>query len=65
MRKPEMTSLSKTEKVNETITQIAEFLYDTKSISLDDQMNALYELWPEITPREYLPAVRIYNNLMR
>jgi hypothetical protein len=60
-----MTSLSKTEKVNETITQIAEFLYDTKSISLDDQMNALYELWPEITPREYLPAVRIYHNLMR
>jgi hypothetical protein len=60
-----MNPPSKTENINETITQIAEFLCDTKSISFDDQMNALYERWPEITPSEYLPAVKIYHDLTR
>jgi hypothetical protein len=41
--------------------QLVEYLCETRHLARDEQIKGIYERWPDITPEEYLAAVKIYH----
>ena len=45
----------------DAVAQLVEYLCETRHLSSDEQIKGIYKRWPDITPEEYLPAVKIYH----
>ena len=41
--------------------QLVEYLCETRHLAHDEQIKGIYMRWPDITPEEYLAAVKIYH----
>ena len=41
--------------------QLVEYLCETRHLAHDEQIRGIYKRWPDITPEEYLAAVKIYH----
>ena len=47
--------------MTDTAVQLVEYLCETRHLAHDEQIKGIYMRWPEITPEEYLAAVKIYH----
>lgn len=47
--------------MTDTATQLVEYLCETRHLARDEQITGIYGRWPDITPGEYLAAVKIYH----
>ncbi len=43
------------------VAQMVEYLCKTRHLARDEQIKGIYSRWPDITPEEYLAAVKIYH----
>ena len=48
---------------SDSVARLVEYLCKTRLLSRDEQINGIYNHWPDITPDEYLAAVKIYHAL--
>ena len=46
---------------NQNVAHLVDYLSETKALSHDDQIRGLYARWPEITPQEYVTALKLYH----
>jgi hypothetical protein len=47
--------------MTDTAAQLVEYLCETRHLTRDEQIKGIYKRWPNITPEEYLAAVKIYH----
>jgi hypothetical protein len=45
----------------DAVARLVEYLCETRHLPRDDQIMGIYKRWPDVTPEEYLPAVKIYH----
>ena len=41
--------------------QLVNYLCETRHLARDEQIKGIYRRWPDITPQEYLAALKIYQ----
>ena len=41
--------------------EMVEYLCETRQLARDEQIEGIYKRWPDITPEQYLAAVKIYH----
>ena len=41
--------------------QLVEYLGETRHLSRDEQIKGIYRRWPDITPDEYVTALKIFH----
>jgi hypothetical protein len=43
------------------VARLVDYLGETKHLPQDEQIKGLYARWPDITPQEYVTALKLYH----
>jgi hypothetical protein len=47
--------------MTDAAAELVDYLCETRHLVRDEQIRGIYKRWPDITPEEYLAAVKIYH----
>jgi len=50
---------------NQNVAHLVDYLSETKHLPHDDQIKGLYARWPDITPAEYVTALKLFHKRER
>ena len=50
---------------NQNVAHLVDYLSETKHLPHDDQIRGLYARWPDITPAEYVTALKLFHKRER
>ena len=48
-----------------SVAQVADYLGETKALPHDEQIKGIYTRWPDVTPEEYVKALKLYHKRER
>ena len=47
--------------MTDAAAQLVDYLCETRQLARDEQIEGIYKRWPDITPEQYLAALKIYH----